>query len=104
MRRPKPARACRTPTSPGRMPSGLSRHEARPPRCSSAIGLMQKKGITTMTHLSNGTVATDIDATEYNAALTAQGYTVRHIETWHDHDSTIVVWDAPDITDADLPF
>ena len=50
------------PTSPGRMPSGLSRHEARPPRCSSAIGLMQK-GITDMTHLGNGTVATDIDAT-----------------------------------------
>ena len=65
---------------------------------------MQKKGITDMTHLGNGTVATDIHAMDYNAALTAQGYTVRHIETWHDHDSTIVVWDAPEIAEADLPF
>ena len=57
-----------------------------------------------MTHLSNGTVATDIGATDYHAALTAQGYTVRHVETWHDHGTTCIVWDAPEITEADLPF
>jgi hypothetical protein len=57
-----------------------------------------------MTHLGNGIVATDIDATEYNTVLTAQGYTVRHVETWHDLGSTVVVWDAPEITDTDLPF
>ena len=57
-----------------------------------------------MTHLSNGTVATDIDATDAHAALTAQGYTIRHIETWHDLDATCIIWDAPDLTEADLPF
>ena len=35
--------ACRTPTPPACMPQGLSRHEARHSRCSSAIGLMQTK-------------------------------------------------------------
>ena len=56
-----------------------------------------------MTHLSNGTVATDLDATDHNATLLAQGYSVRHIEDWHGHGSSIV-WDAPEITEADLPF
>ncbi len=57
-----------------------------------------------MTHLSNGTVATDLDAHDDNAALTAQGYTIRHIETWHDHDTSCIVWDAPRISEADLPY
>ena len=56
-----------------------------------------------MTKLSNGTVATEFDATDDNAALIAQGYTVRHIEDWHGHGSCIV-WDAPEIAEADLPF
>ena len=54
-----------------------------------------------MTHLSNGTVATDLDAHDDNAALAAQGYTIRHIETWHDLDHTCIVWDAPEITESD---
>jgi len=57
-----------------------------------------------MTHLANGTVATDIDAIEDNAALTAQGYTIRHIETWHEADHTCIVWDPPRITEAGLPY
>ena len=57
-----------------------------------------------MTHLNNGTVATDLDATDFNAALTAQGYTIRHIETHHDLDTTCIVWDAPEINETDLPF
>ena len=57
-----------------------------------------------MTHLSNGTVATDLDAHDDNAALAAQGYTIRRIETWHDHDQTCIVWDAPEIIEADLHF
>ncbi|MEO8716415.1 MAG: hypothetical protein ABI369_15530 [Acetobacteraceae bacterium] len=57
-----------------------------------------------MTHLSNGTVATDLDAHDDNATLTARGYTIRHVETWHDHDTTCIVWDAPRISDADLPY
>ena len=46
-----------------------------------------------MTHLSNGIVVTNIDAQE-NAALVAEGYTVRHIEDWHGHGSCIVVQKA----------
>lgn len=58
-----------------------------------------------MTHLSNGTVATDIDAHDDNAALSAQGYTIRHIETYHrDTDMTCIVWDAPELTEDDLPY
>ena len=59
-----------------------------------------------MTHLDNGLIATDLDARDDNAALTAQGYTIRHIETWHrDGDSeSFVVWDPPEITEADLPY
>ena len=64
-----------------------------------------QKGNIAMTHLSNGTVATDIDAHDDNAALSAQGYTIRHIETYHrDIDMSCIVWDAPAITEADLPF
>ncbi len=57
-----------------------------------------------MTQLSNGTVATDLDAHDDNATLTARGYTIRHVETWPDHDTTCIVWDAPEITEADLPY
>lgn len=57
-----------------------------------------------MTHLSNGTVVTELDNGADNRTLSAQGYTIRHIETWHDHDQTCIVWDAPAISDADLPF
>lgn len=57
-----------------------------------------------MTHLSNGTTVTDIDATDSNTALSAQGYTIRHIEDFHGHTS-VIHWDHPDaITEADLPF
>jgi len=38
----KKARARRNPNPPARAPRGLSRHEARLSRCSSAIGLMQQ--------------------------------------------------------------
>ena len=57
-----------------------------------------------MTHLSNGTIVTDQDAHDDNTTLTERGYTIRHIETWHDHEQTCIVWDAPDITEDDLPF
>ncbi len=57
-----------------------------------------------MTHLSNGTTVTDIDATHANATLSVQGYTIRHIEDWHGHGS-VIVWDAPDEVDGvALPF
>ena len=61
-------------------------------------------GNTTMTHLSNGTVVTDLDTDTDNHTLSGQGYTILHIETWHDTDQTCIVWDAPAITEADLPF
>lgn len=53
-----------------------------------------------MTHLSNGTVVTELDNAADNRTLSGQGYTIRHIETWHDHDQACIVWDAPAITDA----
>lgn len=58
-----------------------------------------------MTHLSNGTIVTEIDASTDNATLTAQGYTIHHIETWHrDEDHSFIVWECPAISDADVPF
>ena len=57
-----------------------------------------------MANLNNGTVATDIDATTHNARLSVQGYTIRHVETWHDQDLTCIVWDAPEIIEADLRY
>ncbi len=57
-----------------------------------------------MTHLSNGIVVTDIDAQDHNDTLTEQGYTIRHIEDWHGSGQSCIVWDAPGLTDADLPF
>jgi len=58
-----------------------------------------------MTQLSNGTVVTDLDADNDNAALTAQGHTIRHIETWHERDNqSFTHWDAPELTEADLPY
>jgi hypothetical protein len=57
-----------------------------------------------MTKLDNDTVATDIDAHRDNAVLTAGGYSIRHIETWHGVGETCIIWDPPEITEADLPF
>ena len=57
-----------------------------------------------MTQLSNGTIVTDINAAQDNESLTAQGYSIRAIETWHNHDTTCILWDAPAITEADCPF
>lgn len=57
-----------------------------------------------MTHLSNGTTVTDIDATTTNAVLSDQGYTIHHVEDFHGHAS-IIHWDRPaTITEAELPF
>jgi hypothetical protein len=58
-----------------------------------------------MTNLNNGTIATDIDAHADNDALTAQGYSIRHIETYHrDIDQTCIIWEAPALTETDLPY
>jgi hypothetical protein len=57
-----------------------------------------------MTRLTNGAVATDIDAIAEIEAPTARGYTIRHIETWHAQDTTCIVWDAPALTETDLPY
>ena len=55
-----------------------------------------------MTHLDNGTIATDLDAHDDNAALHAQGYTIRYIETWHgDVDHSCIIWNAPELIEAD---
>ena len=57
-----------------------------------------------MTHLSDGAIVTDLDNASDNHALTSQGCTIRHIETYHDLDRTCIVWDAPPITEADVPY
>ena len=58
-----------------------------------------------MTQLDDGTIVTNIDATDDNANLTRRGYTIRHVETWHrEEDSTFIIWDGPEITEADLPL
>ena len=63
-----------------------------------------QSGITAMTHLLNGTVATDLDNDSDNRRLAEQGYTVRHIETWHEQNQSCIVWDAPTLTEHDLPY
>ena len=58
-----------------------------------------------MTLLLNGTVATDLNAHRDNAQLTAQGFTIRHIETFHFTPSvndTRIIWDDPELSDADI--
>lgn len=57
-----------------------------------------------MTKVDNGQIVTEIDATDDNAKLTTQGYSIQHIETWHAHGVTCIVWDAPEGTAADCPF
>ena len=59
-----------------------------------------------MTILNATTCATDLHDTMANSLLTGQGYTIRHIETWHrdDHSDNIIVWDNPAITEADLAY
>ena len=58
-----------------------------------------------MTHLLNGTVATDLDNDSDNRNLLDQGYTIRHIETYHrDIGMSCIIWDAPEITAADIPY
>ena len=58
-----------------------------------------------MTKLDNGTIATDLDSDIDNAALLDQGYSIRQIETYHrDIDPTCILWEAPALTEADLPY
>ena len=64
-----------------------------------------QKGNSAVTHLNNGTIVTDAEASYENAALSAQGYTIRHIETWHGaNDQTCIVWDRPEINEAEIPY
>ena len=57
-----------------------------------------------MTHLLNGTTVTDIDATDSDNALSAQGYTIDHVEYFHGH-AAVIHWDRPEgTTEAELPF
>ncbi len=60
-----------------------------------------------MTNLANGTVATDLHNVSQSRILLDQSYSIRHIETYHDRDIvgiSCIVWDAPDLTEADLPY
>ena len=58
-----------------------------------------------MTHLDDGTIVTDFIAQDENNRLIVQGYTIRAVETWHGHDHvSFILWDTPEISDADLPY
>jgi hypothetical protein len=83
----------------------LSRREARHCRRASVIALMQL-GNTAMTRMSDGAYVTDLDNHRDNSWLHSRGYTIRHIETWHRFgiDESFIVWDAPAISEADLPY
>jgi hypothetical protein len=58
-----------------------------------------------MTETSDRTCFTDLDDHEANTTLISRGYTIRHIETWHrdGHSDSVIAWDPPEITEADLP-
>ncbi len=59
-----------------------------------------------MTQIDHNTCATDLDDQVTNGHLTEQGYTIRHIETWHRDESSesVIFWDEPEVSEADLPF
>ena len=57
-----------------------------------------------MTKLSNGTVVTDLHNDLDNQSLSGQGYSIRHIETYNTTNESFIVWNAPEITEADLAF
>jgi hypothetical protein len=59
-----------------------------------------------MTKIDCTTCATDLEDTTTNSEMFEHGYSIRHIETWHHdgHSDSIIVWDNPAITEADLPF
>ena len=59
-----------------------------------------------MTKIDQNIFATDLDDQVTNSHLTDQGYTIRHIETWHrnGHSDSIIVWDGPTISAGDIPY
>jgi len=59
-----------------------------------------------MTQIDQNTCATDLDDQANNGHLTERGYTIRQIETWHrdGHSDTVIIWDNPTISEADLPI
>ena len=59
-----------------------------------------------MTEIDQNIYATDLDDDDTNCRLTGQGFTIRRIETWHrsGHSDAIIIWDAPRISAADLPY
>ena len=64
-----------------------------------------QNGNSAMTKLRDGTIVTDLDAHNDNLFLSQRGYSIRHIETWHDHgNEAYILWDAPELPEADLPY
>jgi hypothetical protein len=59
-----------------------------------------------MTKIEPNIYATDLDDQVTNRHLTDHGYTIRHIETWprNEHSESIIVWDGPAISAADVPY
>jgi hypothetical protein len=62
-----------------------------------------------MTFIGYEPIVTNITDRKGIREMTKYGYTIRHIETWHDEEeNTFIVWDAPpetsDIEINTLPF
>ena len=59
-----------------------------------------------MTKIDQNIYATDLDDQVTNSHLTDHGYTIRYIETWHrnGHSESVIVWDGPTISAADVPY
>ena len=59
-----------------------------------------------MTRIDPNTCATDLNDAITNQQLTEQGYTIRAIETWHQdgQSDSIILWDSPVLSGADLPY
>lgn len=59
-----------------------------------------------MTKIDLKTTATNLDNATINEQLLGEGYTIRHIETWHTDGSSesFILWDNPELTDADIPY
>jgi hypothetical protein len=59
-----------------------------------------------MTEINQNIYATDLNDDDTNCRLTDQGFTIRCIETWHrgGHSDGIIIWDAPRISAADVPY
>jgi hypothetical protein len=56
--------------------------------------------------LDDGTIVTDLADEQNTLLLIAEGFEIRHIETYHNHDNdSVIYWDALETCDdAGIPY